>query len=74
MSGRLTLCENDKATRRKVIIDACRSAGISLHLSKRPRRHDPVMQRLTARPERVPQTLARAGAISVEGNREVVDS
>src|SRR5262245_33839539 len=56
------------------IVDAGRPSVAAIHLSKRLRRHQPIVERTTTDTERIVDVLTRSGAISVEGDRKAMNS
>src|ERR1043166_9160526 len=59
-------------TRGNVVIDAGRAAGPAIDAVECTRRDEPVVQRFTTDAEGIVSSLARAGPVSVERDREVV--
>src|SRR5206468_7881492 len=58
----------------KNVVGARRPARLPVHLAKRARADVPAVQLLTTHAEWVLQSLAGAGAVPVERDREVVDA
>src|SRR5262245_25489865 len=61
--------EIGETARRKIVVGAGRSAILAQHGLKRPGRDKPLVQRLAAHPQRVLETLLRAGTVAVERYR-----
>src|SRR5919206_337842 len=58
-------------TPRDIVIDAGGAAGLTTDALERAGRDEPVVQRLTTDAEGIVASLARAGAVAVERDREV---
>jgi hypothetical protein len=60
--------------RREIVIDPCRPAPAPVHLSKRTRCDEPIMERLTSNTEGVVWALVGTGGVTVERNGDVVNT
>ena len=61
-----------KPRAREIVVGAGRAAAPAAYLLERARGDEPFVQRLAADAERIFEALARAGAVAVERDREIV--